>query len=244
MFLPTRMSTEALAPPKGPRRTTNDGRPPPSSTASTASCASEDRRAKPRGRGLGGPGPLAQRPLNRWCRRCWNSPSSALTLVYSTAQPRQRQLWQNGRDASDSARQLRCYAHRRGAVWAIAGRQRHVAPPRSVRHEGPRPFVHCGESTSVTQSPWTAIVSEEDGWWIGWIAEVPGVNAQERTREALLDTLAEVLREALEMNRQDALATPNMPMKRSRSRSNRASRARRCPSRCRFLVGLVMAFRR
>jgi len=57
----------------------------------------------------------------------------------------------------------------------------------------------------VTQSPWTAIVSEEDGWWIGWIAEVPGVNAQERTRGALLATLAEVLREALEMNRQDAL---------------------------------------
>ena len=57
----------------------------------------------------------------------------------------------------------------------------------------------------MTQSPWTAIVSEEDGWWIGWIAEVPGVNAQERTREALLDTLAEVLREALGMNRQGAL---------------------------------------
>ena len=32
-----------------------------------------------------------------------------------------------------------------------------------------------------------------------------GVNAQERTREALLETLAEVLREALEMNRRDAL---------------------------------------
>ena len=58
---------------------------------------------------------------------------------------------------------------------------------------------------SMARSPWTAIVSEEDGWWIGWIAEMPGVNAQERTREALLDTLAEVLREALEMNRQDAL---------------------------------------
>ena len=61
------------------------------------------------------------------------------------------------------------------------------------------------ESMRMARSPWTAIVSQEDGWWIGWIAEVPGVNAQERTREALLDTLAEVLREALEMNRQDAL---------------------------------------
>ena len=51
----------------------------------------------------------------------------------------------------------------------------------------------------------TAIVSQDEGWWIGWIAEVPGVNAQERTREELLVTLAEVLREALEMNRQDAV---------------------------------------
>ena len=51
---------------------------------------------------------------------------------------------------------------------------------------------------------WTAIISQDEGWWIGWIAEVPGVNAQERTREALLETLAKVLREALEMNRHDA----------------------------------------
>ena len=53
---------------------------------------------------------------------------------------------------------------------------------------------------------WTAIISQDDGWWIGWIAEVPGVNAQERTREELLESLSEVLREALEMNRHDAFA--------------------------------------
>ena len=58
----------------------------------------------------------------------------------------------------------------------------------------------------MAQSPWTAIVGQDDGWWIGWIAEVPGVNAQERTREELLVTLADVLREALELNRQEALA--------------------------------------
>ena len=45
---------------------------------------------------------------------------------------------------------------------------------------------------------WTALISQDEGWWIGWIAEVPGVNAQERTREELLETLSEVLREALE----------------------------------------------
>jgi len=53
---------------------------------------------------------------------------------------------------------------------------------------------------------WTAIISQDDGWWIGWIAELPGVNAQERTRAALLDSLLEVLREALEMNRDHARA--------------------------------------
>ena len=53
---------------------------------------------------------------------------------------------------------------------------------------------------------WTAVVAQEEGWWIGWIAEIPGVNAQERTREELLESLADVLREALEMNRRDALA--------------------------------------
>lgn len=56
------------------------------------------------------------------------------------------------------------------------------------------------------QPSWTAIISRDEGWWIGWIAEVPGVNAQERTRAKLLDTLSEALREVLEMNRADALA--------------------------------------
>ena len=43
-------------------------------------------------------------------------------------------------------------------------------------------------------------------WWIGWIAEVPGVNCQERTKEALLETLTVTLREALELNRREATA--------------------------------------
>jgi hypothetical protein len=36
------------------------------------------------------------------------------------------------------------------------------------------------------------------------VEEVPGVNAQEQSRETLLESLREVLREALEFNRQDA----------------------------------------
>ena len=42
------------------------------------------------------------------------------------------------------------------------------------------------------------------GCWQGWIAEIPGVNCQERTREALLETLRVTLAEAIEVNRQEA----------------------------------------
>lgn len=53
----------------------------------------------------------------------------------------------------------------------------------------------------------TAVIKPEDDWWIGWIEEVPGVNCQEKTYEALKETLATTLREALEFNRQEALAS-------------------------------------
>ena len=53
---------------------------------------------------------------------------------------------------------------------------------------------------------YTAIVKHSGEWWIGWIEEVPGVNCQERTHEALRQSLAETLSEALEFNRREALA--------------------------------------
>ena len=56
-----------------------------------------------------------------------------------------------------------------------------------------------------TASAYTAVIRQDGPWWIGWVEEVPGVNAQEQSREALLESLREVLREALEFNRQDAL---------------------------------------
>ena len=45
---------------------------------------------------------------------------------------------------------------------------------------------------------YTAIIQQRDGWWIGWIEEVPGVNCQEPTKAELLETLRVTLREALE----------------------------------------------
>jgi predicted RNase H-like HicB family nuclease len=58
--------------------------------------------------------------------------------------------------------------------------------------------------TSGMKSTFTAVIKQDSGWWIGWIEEVPGVNAQERTKEALLASLREILSEALEFNRAEA----------------------------------------
>lgn len=52
---------------------------------------------------------------------------------------------------------------------------------------------------------YTAVVKEDAGWWIGWVEEVPGVNCQEKTREELMESLRVTLREALELNRADAI---------------------------------------
>jgi len=34
-----------------------------------------------------------------------------------------------------------------------------------------------------------AIIKQSDGWWIGWLVDLPGVNAQERTKNKLLESL-------------------------------------------------------
>ena len=34
-----------------------------------------------------------------------------------------------------------------------------------------------------------AMIKQSNGWWIGWLLDLPGVNAQERTREAVIESL-------------------------------------------------------
>ncbi|MBI5248057.1 MAG: type II toxin-antitoxin system HicB family antitoxin [Desulfomonile tiedjei] len=34
-----------------------------------------------------------------------------------------------------------------------------------------------------------AIIEKAEEWWIGWLVDLPGVNAQERTKEELLESL-------------------------------------------------------
>ncbi|MEK7854770.1 MAG: type II toxin-antitoxin system HicB family antitoxin [Acidobacteriota bacterium] len=52
----------------------------------------------------------------------------------------------------------------------------------------------------------TAVIKQDEGWWIGWIEEIPGVNCQGKTHEELLENLRSALQEALELNRAEALA--------------------------------------
>ena len=58
--------------------------------------------------------------------------------------------------------------------------------------------------TSKMNATFTAVVKQRGDWWIGWIEELPGVNAQERTKTELLNSLREALLEALEFNREEA----------------------------------------
>ena len=55
------------------------------------------------------------------------------------------------------------------------------------------------------KNQYTAITKQEDGWWMGWIEEIPGVNCQEKTQPELMESLKVTLREALDFNRQEAL---------------------------------------
>jgi predicted RNase H-like HicB family nuclease len=56
----------------------------------------------------------------------------------------------------------------------------------------------------VPMQQFTAVVKQDEGVWIGWIEEVPGVNCQEDSREALVESLRVTLSEAIEFNREEA----------------------------------------
>ena len=45
-----------------------------------------------------------------------------------------------------------------------------------------------------------AIIKKSDNWWIGWLIDLPGVNAQEKSKEKLI--------ESLRIGAEDMLNTP------------------------------------
>ena len=46
----------------------------------------------------------------------------------------------------------------------------------------------------------TAVIQKTDEWWVGWVEEVNGAIAQERTRAELLISLRYVVEDLLEMD--------------------------------------------
>jgi len=51
----------------------------------------------------------------------------------------------------------------------------------------------------------TAVIKNENGWWIGWIEEISGINCQEKTQKELMKTLSVTLKEAIQLNKEEAL---------------------------------------
>ena len=54
------------------------------------------------------------------------------------------------------------------------------------------------------KTEFTAIVKQDGDWWLGWIEEVSGANAQERTKEELLISLRKATMDILELHHEQA----------------------------------------
>ncbi len=50
----------------------------------------------------------------------------------------------------------------------------------------------------------TAIIKKDGDWWLGWVEEIPGANAQEKTKEELMVSLKEAAKDILELRREEA----------------------------------------
>jgi uncharacterized membrane protein YGL010W len=61
------------------------------------------------------------------------------------------------------------------------------------------------QQTDEMNTEYTVVLKQDGEWWIGWIEEVPGVNCQEQSKPALLDSLRRILAEALDFNRKEAV---------------------------------------
>jgi predicted RNase H-like HicB family nuclease len=60
--------------------------------------------------------------------------------------------------------------------------------------------------SAMKSQTYNAVLRKDEGWWIGWVEEIPGVNSQGKTKAELLKNLRSALREALARNREEALA--------------------------------------
>ena len=121
------------------------------------------------------------------------------------------------RDGSLSFAELRERLGRQGSPWTARSRSRapRLGYTRSTGRGRPPPHRGRLDADATLgrnrrgremNNEFTAVIKQDGEWWIGWIEEVPGVNCQEATRDELIESLTVTLREALDLNREDALA--------------------------------------
>jgi predicted RNase H-like HicB family nuclease len=60
-----------------------------------------------------------------------------------------------------------------------------------------------------------AIIKKSGDWWIGWLVDLPGVNAQEKTKEKLLESLQigaeEMLKTQVPFEPESTMTTVEVP---------------------------------
>lgn len=54
------------------------------------------------------------------------------------------------------------------------------------------------------KAEFTAIIQRDGDWWLGWVEEIPGANAQEKTRDKLMESLREAANDILDLRRAEA----------------------------------------
>jgi len=54
------------------------------------------------------------------------------------------------------------------------------------------------------KAEFTAIVKRDGDWWLGWVEEIPGANAQEKTKDELILSLKDAVKDILELRCQEA----------------------------------------
>nr|VFK24937.1 MAG: hypothetical protein BECKMB1821G_GA0114241_101051 [Candidatus Kentron sp. MB]VFK30082.1 MAG: hypothetical protein BECKMB1821I_GA0114274_101342 [Candidatus Kentron sp. MB]VFK75046.1 MAG: hypothetical protein BECKMB1821H_GA0114242_101442 [Candidatus Kentron sp. MB] len=53
---------------------------------------------------------------------------------------------------------------------------------------------------------YTAIITKDGDWWLGWVQEISGANAQEKTKEELLTSLKEAAKDIIELRRRQTIS--------------------------------------
>jgi predicted RNase H-like HicB family nuclease len=55
------------------------------------------------------------------------------------------------------------------------------------------------------QNEFTAIIEEDEGWFIAYCPEIPGANGQGRTKDEAIESLSDAITLILEVRREKAL---------------------------------------